>query len=373
MTYRTIVCNGHDGFERVRRHWEALAAYARYFTQLPEWLESLTPEGVSWFAATDEDRTVAVAVLNPLRTSVWGKQVRLLGGVRQVLDGRQEHGLPLGAMAITDPKADLKAVARALLAGYRQTGANWDALWLDALRDGSPWLASGFECIERESQAGVPFLDTTMPSSQFWAAASAHLRHGLSTNRRRMAREGRCSAVVEATTPDEVATAFDNFVELEGRGWKRRVGAFVKRPEAAGFVKRFLVNAARSHRVAVRSLLIDDRLAAAQLSVRVGDSIALVKITYDESLQHLSPGNLLMADVISKACDDPSINRVDFGERASWFDRWGTAASPTYDLIAFNPRSPTGLAAGTAWRGLRAVGMKPRCVDSPDGPRVRLR
>ena len=164
-----------------------------------------------------------------------------------------------------------------------------------------------------------------------------------------------------------------NFVDLEGRGWKRRVGAFVRRPEAADFVRRFLVSAAASGRVSVRSLFIDDRLAASQLSVRAGDSIALIKIAYDEELQHLSPGNLLMADLISKACDDPAIYRIDFGERASWFDRWGTATSPTYDLIAFNPRSPTGLVAGTVWKGLRAAGMRLRCLDSPEGPRFHVR
>jgi hypothetical protein len=104
----------------------------------------------------------------------------------------------------------------------------------------------------------------------------------------------------------------------------------------------------------------------------VGDSIALVKIAYDESLQHLSPGNLIMADLVSRACDDPSINRIDCGERASWLDRWGAALCPTYDLIAFNPRSPTGLVTGAAWRGLRAIGLRPRYLDSSDGPRVHL-
>ena len=373
MTYRTIRCTGQDGFERVRPHWDALAPHARYFTQLPEWAESLEPEGLSWFAVTEGDRAVAVAVLSARRTTIWGRQVWLLGGVRQELDGRQEHGLPLGALTIAHPEADVRAVTRSLLAAYRQTGGKWDLLWLAALREGSPWLASGFERVERGTDAGVPFLETTMPSSQLWAAASAHLRHGLSTSRRRMEREGRCSSVVEATAPQDVARAFDCFVELEGRGWKRRVGAFVNRPEAAAFVKRFLVKAAASGRTSIRSLLVDDRLAACQLSVRVGDSIALVKITYDESLQHLSPGNLLMADLISKSCDDPSINRIDFGERASWFDRWPTTTSPTYDLIAFNPRSPAGFAAGTVWKGLRAIGMRPRYSDSPDGPRVRLR
>jgi len=360
MTYRTVIYNGHDGFERARPQWEALAPHAQFFFQLPQYLENLEADGISWFVVMDDDRPVAAAALRAQRISILGKGVRLLGGVRQTFDGKKNHGLPMdasGDLAIADPTADQHLVARALLAGFRHTGAHWDVLWLNQLREGSLWLASGFGHVDQQPNAGACILDTTMPSSQFWAAATPNLKKGLRGKRRCMEREGRRSTVIEATTPDQVTTAFEHFVELEGRGWKGSTSALVNQPQTADFVRRFLVSAAASRCVSVRSLLIDDRLAASQISVQVGDTLFLPKITYDESLRHLSPGNLLMADLISKACDDPSINRIDCLTRGDWHERWGMAVTRMYRLVVFNPRTLAGFAAGTAWRGLQAIGL----------------
>jgi hypothetical protein len=129
------------------------------------------------------------------------------------------------------------------------------------------------------------------------------------------------------------------------------------RPIAAA-ARRFLVSVARSRRVAVRSLLIDDRPAAAQLAVQVQDTLFLMGTAYDESVQHLSPGDILVADLITKACDDPTINRIDCWERG-WHDRWATVTAPMFRLVAFNPRSPTWLVAKAIWTGLGTVGKQP--------------
>jgi hypothetical protein len=74
----------------------------------------------------------------------------------------------------------------------------------------------------------------------------------------------------------------------------------------------------------------------------------------------LSVGNLLLADLISKSCDDPTISRIDFGQWASWHDRWGITVAPRYRLVAFNQHSPTGLAAKIAWKTLGVVGKQPK-------------
>jgi hypothetical protein len=365
MTYRTFVSGAGDSFEAVREHWETLAADARLFTQLPEWLENVGSDGVIWMTVSNDDGPVAAAALSTQKMRVFGKSVRVLSGVRQIIDGTHGHGLTLGPIAIADPKADHRAVVDALLYGCRQGVGGWDLLWLSDVREPSPWLAGRFGQITAEAGEGVPIIETNLSSTRYWECASGHLRHVLSTSRRRLEREGRQSQVVEARTPLAVADAFDKFVELEGRGWKRDVGAFAKRPESAAFMKRFLISAARTRRVAVRSLLIDDRLAACELAVQVQDTLFLMKITYDESLQHLSPGNLLMADLISKACDDQTIAKIDCVEHATWHDRWGTITAPMFRLVAFNPRSATGLAAEAAWRGLGALGKQPSHLTSP--------
>jgi hypothetical protein len=60
-------------------------------------------------------------------------------------DGGREHGLLMCALAIAHLETDLKTMARAPVAGYRQTCAKCDVLWLDAPGKGSPWPA----CVDR--------------------------------------------------------------------------------------------------------------------------------------------------------------------------------------------------------------------------------
>ncbi len=353
--YETAVFHGSGGFESVREHWEALAPHAHLYTQLPEWVENLDPEGICWLVVTDDDGPVAAAALLPRRMNVLGKGIRILSGVRQTLDGVHGRDLGAGALAIANPKADARAIVDSLLRGYRRSGSKWDVLLLRELRESSLWVAApNFGILAPDG--GSPFLETAKPSVQFWAEASKNLKHGLTASRKRMERERRRSVVVEARTPSEVAFAFQQFVALEGKGWKRDVGAFVNRPETAEFMRRFFVSAARAGRVKVRSLLIDDCLAACQLSVQVQDTLFLMKIAYDEELRHLSAGNILLADLISKSCEDPTINRIDCGQWASWHDRWGMEVAPRYRLVAFNHRSATALVARAALKGLEVVG-----------------
>ena len=356
--YKTAVFTGPAGFELVREHWEDLAPHAQYYNQLPEWVENIAPEEICWFDVTEDDRPVAVAALSPRRVSALGKRIEFLGGVRLALDGSQGTDLALGALGVADSKADGMAIVTSVLGAFRESGARWDVLWLRMLRKESPWLALPFGDLGGDS--GAPFVETTRPSDQFWAAASGNLKHALNKARRRLEREGRRSAVSEARRPGEVAVAFQDFVALEARGWKRDAGALANRPETAEFMRRFYVKAAAAGRIRIRSLMIDDCVAACQLSVQVQDTLFLTKIAYDEGLQHLSVGNLLLADLISKSCDDPTISRIDFGQWASWHDRWGITVAPRYRLVAFNQHSPTGLAAKIAWKTLGVVGKQPK-------------
>jgi hypothetical protein len=362
MTYRTDVHHGADGFRAVREHWEALACDAHVFLQLPEWVESLDPQGVCWLSVTDQDRPVAVAALSLSRVRALGKNLRVLGGVPGVLGGNHGYSSARDAIAIADPKADPKTVAACLLEGCRLAGENWDVLWLANLRKGSPWLAVGSGQVEVEADLGAPVIETTMPSGRHWASESGHLKYTVSSGQRRLEREGRHGLILEAKTPGHVAVALGQFMALDGRSAGRSAG-FASRPEAAEAIRRFLVSAARSRRVVIRSLLIDDRPAACQLTVLVQDTLYLLRTAYDESLQHLSPGDILMADLISTACDDPTINRIDCWERG-WHDRWGSVIAPMFRLVAFNHHAASGLAARAVWTGLAALGKQPSSLDS---------
>jgi CelD/BcsL family acetyltransferase involved in cellulose biosynthesis len=98
---------------------------------------------------------------------------------------------------------------------------------------------------------------------------------------------------------------------------------------------------------------MDNRIAASQLSVRVGRTLFLLKIAYDEQLAYLSPGNVLMANLVESCCEDPDVDRIDCTVWQPWHQRWGMTREPTFRFTAFNSRSVRGALAGVAWNARR--------------------
>ena len=141
-------------------------------------------------------------------------------------------------------------------------------------------------------------LDTGVPYEEWLAARGRNLRASLRKARNRAERQGELT-VTTASAADDVASAFDEFVAIEGSGWKavhRRPGQPPGRPRAV--MRRFLLTAGPEGSAVVRTLRLDGRPAAAQLAVTTGDTLELLKVAYDDGLADLSPSNLLMADLV---------------------------------------------------------------------------
>jgi CelD/BcsL family acetyltransferase involved in cellulose biosynthesis len=99
----------------------------------------------------------------------------------------------------------------------------------------------------------------------------------------------------------------------------------------------------------IRSLYVEGRLAASQLSVRVAATHFLLKVAYDESVADLSPSNVLFANLIETCCEDSTVNRIDCTVWQPWHARWGMTREPTYELFAFNRSSAGGWLAMIGW------------------------
>jgi hypothetical protein len=89
--------------------------------------------------------------------------------------------------------------------------------------------------------------------------------------------------------------------------------------------------------------------------VTVGGSLVFIEVAYDEQLAHLSPGNVLMANLVEECCEDPSVHRIDCTVWQSWHQRRGMVREPTYRLLAFNRRSAGGALVGAAWHARRLM------------------
>ena len=205
--------------------------------------------------------------------------------------------------------------------------------------------------VEDEPTGGAGILDTRVGADEWWRTLPVNMRNSIRKARRRIEACGGSEVVV--STAAELPAAYGQFVALESSGWKgAEATSLSHRPAWCELFGAFLGGTGTAQ---VRSLFVGERLAASQICVTVGGSLVLIKVAYDELLAHLSPGNVLMANLVEECCEDPAVDRIDCTVWQSWHQRWGMVREPTFRLLAFNHRSVRGALVGAAWHARRLI------------------
>ena len=262
-------------------------------------------------------------------------------GHRQFADGL------LGARFVSEPAIGFDEVMERF--------EPWHLLRLSRLRARSPWLAlaAGKRNIDvkLEPGEGVGVISTERSSDEWWQGLPKNMKDSVRKARKRCEREGGTDVVV--STKSNIIDHFELFLKLESSGWKGARGSDLSHsPKALCIFRSFLL---ASDGAQVRTLYIGGGLAASQVTVRMGRTLFLMKIAYEEQLAEFSPSNVLMADLVDACCEDPGVGSIDCLVWQPWHQRWGMDREPTYSLTAFNTKTVRGFARAT-WYKRRGIG-----------------
>jgi CelD/BcsL family acetyltransferase involved in cellulose biosynthesis len=340
------------GFASVSWAWHQLRESARYFFQTPEWVALLAErldDDLAWSTVRDGSQATAVSVLRRSPRRVGGVELKVLTEIR-VGEG---SGSPF-----SDALTDNQAPEGPQLDDLLSASGRWHVLQLKGLRAGSPWLhlGAGNGHSAPEPDGGVGVLDTQQRFDDLWRAVPKNMRNATRKAQRRVTEAG--GADVTISTGPEMAAACDRHGSMEASGWKGKDGTpLAQTPVLPDYLLA-------SGGAQARELHIGKRLAASQLTVTVAGTLFLLKVAYDEQLADLSPGNILMANLVEACCEDPAIDRIDCIVWQPWHQRWGMAREPTYQLVAFNRSSLLGAVAGAAWTARRRL-MARRAARQP--------
>ncbi len=107
-------------------------------------------------------------------------------------------------------------------------------------------------------------------------------------------------------------SAVEAFLELEAAGWKGERGtALLCEPAGAGFLRAVCRAFAARGALQLLFLQADERLVAARLNLRAGDTIFCFKIAHEESLRRYSPGLQMELAMLEHFHADPTAQRMD--------------------------------------------------------------
>lgn len=291
--------------------WRTLLAAdpnAHIFTT-PEWNRAWWEEfkeGKDLFLLTMRRGEDVVAVVPLYRKVVEDRRIlRFIGGI-DLTDY-------LGPICSLE---DRDEVARALVDWLATTDITWDEL--DAHNMPVPFGFAEF-LVDWADQKGFDFtLDQEETSAVLvladdWDAYLASLdsknRHELKRKRRRLGRD-HPDARFRTSTSDSLNEDLRTFIEMH-RGAEGHKGHFM-RPEIASFFERLVGEFEPRGWLQLDFLEIGERAVASTFAFRLGHTFYLYNSAYEPDASRLSPGLVLVSELVKRFIEDDQIQVFDF-------------------------------------------------------------
>jgi hypothetical protein len=282
-----------------------------------------------------ESAPAAMAIVSSRRACVW--------------ETFQPSQMPLGAWLMR-PGVEYVIAGRRLLRALPGWGQLLSITQQDPAVHARPADSAVLQTIDYITTGWIA-LDRDFDS--YWKERGKGLRQNMRTQRSRLARDGIVPRFEIVSDPAQVGAVVEAYARLESGGWKGREGTAVQLNSPQG---RFYLEVLQAYCAAGLGRLcvfrFDDRPVAVDLHVEHGDTLVLLKTTYDESVQGLSPSSMLREELLKSLFDEGRIRRLEFfGPAMEWTYRWTDRLRKLFHVNVYRSA-----AAGTLHRLARSRG-----------------
>jgi CelD/BcsL family acetyltransferase involved in cellulose biosynthesis len=183
-----------------------------------------------------------------------------------------------------------------------------------------------------------------LPSSweELMRSVSSGLRQQIGRRQRNLERQGSL-AFRTITGGSMLDRHLDAFLKLEASGWKGEAGTAILSDASTELLYRDFARAAASEGwLRLHLLELDGALIAGSYDCTFANRAYLLKTTFSETHGDLSPGLVLLAEVLRSAIGD-GLQAYDFlGDPDTYKMRWTSELHPRMELFAYR---------GIAWPG----------------------
>lgn len=181
-------------------------------------------------------------------------------------------------------------------------------------------------------------------ANEYFARWSKVRRHSVTRLGKRLGELGKLQVDV-FTKDDDCEKWIAQFLELEARGWKGRVGtALLKSQQDQQFTSQMLRNCAEAGKLMMLALKLDETTIAMKCNALAGNQAFAWKIAYDEDYYKFSPGCVL---------EKANIELLHEQHITQWMDSCATPNHPMIDSLWPDRRLIQSISIGTNRRGSR--------------------
>ena len=200
---------------------------------------------------------------------------------------------------------------------------------------------------------------------EYLAKRSRECRAGFPRKLKQLATHGNVTFESLAPAPELVPVLLDEFLRVESAGWKSRAaGALAARPQMEAFFRELSRRFAARGQVRMCFLRCNGHAVAAQIGLQYGGRIWELKVGYDERWKAVSPGRLLLwqmlRDAFARGLDAYEFLGAGDGQQAAW-----STSEQCRETLVYYPYSIEGMAAAATDLGSaatrRAASVLRRC------------
>lgn len=353
------------------RNLEALKPFADRWNRLTEDAPQRTPmlshawvstyfehflePGESWFCLMVLRGDELLGVLPVIQTPA-----KLAGFDRPLL--RTPFNLHTASVDFILKKDVETEIVRLLLNNLDSISKNRIALELLRIPAASPSVSlldgrlPGFLVI-REFNGRGSFLDTTGDFDEYRASLRHNFSRNLTKAHNKISKlpdvKARFFSGVEAL-PEMV----DMLMKIEASGWKGEAGtAIVSSNTTRNFYRDLTRRLSNIGWLEWHFLYTEDRPIAVHFGIKLGRTLILNKIGFDEEFARYSPGNILFEEAVKRAFDSDDTDEINCLTDMAWHDNWKMIKKDYYDFWIY-PLRPVPMIFGVLPKKIRSLGRR---------------
>ncbi len=331
---------GQAGFDEIRREWLSMveADDASTYLQHPDWiasyLEALAPDAhrVRFLCARKNGRLRAILPVELHRRHAWP-----MPQIYTLINGPHMH---LSELCVASHDAEAReAFFKLMLTDAPQ---HWLRLQSHSVHEGSNLHraldAANLQSISLTAPKGqTTWMDCSAGIDQCLARVSKSFKQNI----RRLARRAEGMGTVEyhaVTCPERLEWALQEFLRVEGSGWKTQAGTDIAHdPKLVAFYRALTRRFSSRGACRINLLMLNGQTIAGQFGLLSARQLNLLKIGYNADFASIAPGNLIMQRTLETVCDDPAVDRLSFVTNPPWAHLWKPHLVAIQDVSLFHP------------------------------------
>jgi CelD/BcsL family acetyltransferase involved in cellulose biosynthesis len=162
------------------------------------------------------------------------------------------------------------------------------------------------------------------PFDEYWSGRSHNVIRQTERRLRRLDENGIEQHLEAITDTEGIRRGVAEFGDLESAGWKGKAGTAVHSSNPQGvFYAKVMEEFGKLGRGVVYRYRFNDATVAMELCIDDGETLLMLKTTYDEGYRFYGPGFLMRCAILRSVFTKKGLRRVEFlGRLQPWQEKW---------------------------------------------------